>query len=100
MHVNIFFHVETRHIHPMKEKQRKSFALKVRPVLVEKALHILSILCNPSKLGDKSFRSSANPTIPKYFMPILQPSPLSSSSAIKSSKQSVNKIGDKTELYN
>ncbi len=81
----------------MKLIHRVFFALKGRPVLVKKALHILSILCKPSKLGDKTFRSSANSTIPKYFMPILQPSLLSSSSAIKSSRQSVNKIGDKTE---
>ncbi len=40
------------------------YALKVRPVLVEKALHILNILCRPNKnkLGDKRLRSSANLT--------------------------------------
>ncbi len=49
----------------------------------KKDLHIVSILCRLSKLGHKSFKLSANPTIPKYVVLILQPLQLSPSSAIK-----------------
>ncbi len=86
------------HMVPMMKRNTQSLVcIKRKTITGRKALHILSILYKLIKLGDKCFRSSANPTIPQYFMLILQPSLLSSSSAIKSSKQNVNKIGHKTE---